>query len=522
MNDVTSSKTPTQKEFNTKYYNNQKYEINIILSNSQGNDVRINIASLVSLEIEEDTRSWYKKAALVLNNPNNALEYRQSSSTPKNQYYKFRNDGRDIVYIEIKPVDDSILNKTALNIDYDVWGMRYKFVIYDKKEILPTSNDAQKQLKLYLWEYDYQLMAEANLDWSTNELLPSNIIPSQATDEEKRVKTGLAIKSLIKAALKDSAVPKFADDWDVGASKIFYSSYAYNNAKDDLEYLLKKHVSAAGNVDNGNDLCALTRTRYNQIWSLRSFANIFSKAISKGSGNVAQAGEFQREILTLVTRGGDDEKNSEVLFTMPVVPSNSSTNKNTNYSDPTRSGITSIQYVDMAPIDNMDKVATSPCYSYNHLNKAFEVNFTVNEITAVKKFVDNNYTQKFKIFSKPDTLLTLNKVKTETKTVNNVFSYAPDKTSQLADSRNLMLMALIYLNSSINFEAPGSTIRQSTSFIAIQDGKKTPRDEFRNKLLGQWFVYRVIHKFTNDEYTNNITAVRIHANDNIDIKDNIT
>lgn len=524
MNDIlraTSVGEASQADVNVKYYNNQKYEINIIFANGQGNVVKLNLTSLVSLEIEEDSREWYKKAVLTINNPRNALELRRSPSTPETQYYKFRNDGRDFVYIEIKPIADSAVKFSSVDIDYEVWGMRYLFVVYDKKEVLTGESLNLKQLRLYLWEFEYQLMAETNLDWSTNLLLPNKIIPSQASDEERKVSTGLAIKSLISTALNGQFNPKFSRDWDVGSSKIFYSSFANSSAIDDLNYLLKKHVSSQSGADGGLDPCLLTRTRYNQIWSLRSFTDIFSKAISKDFSNLATAGELQREILTLVAQGGNSETNSEALFTLPVSPFKSFTNKNTNYRDPIRSMITNIHFVDMSSLDNMREMVSTPCYSNNTKDKIFELDFSNNDIEKIKKYVSDNYTQKFKIFSDPDTLITLNKPKTQARSVNVSYSYAADKIARLADSRNYVLYSALFLNTALNFTVPGSPIRQATSFISIEEGQPGNRDEFKNKLLGQWFVYKVIHKFTEKDYSNNITAARIHANDNIGIKDDI-
>ena len=80
----------------------------------------------------------------------------------------------------------------------------------------------------------------------------------------------------------------------------------------------------------------------------------------------------------------------------------------------------------------------------------------------------------------------------------------------------------MFYNTSLFFSAPGSIIRQANTFISVDNGKGRVRDEFHNKLLGQWFVYNVIHRFTETDYTNSINAVRVHANDDIGIKDDIT
>lgn len=522
------------KENNIKIYNNQKYQIDIIFTNlqdSDGNIFGLNLANLVSLNIEEDSRYWFKKASLTIKNPDNILEIKETPESAGYRYYKFRNDGRDLVFITIKPVQDSIIKDSAVQIDYDVWGMNYVFSVYDKEEILTGSTTKQKELKLYLWEYEQQLFAETNLDWSTNESLPSNIIPSQATDKEKLVPTGIALKSLIKKALSNTSAlsPEFGTNWDPGASKIFYSSFANSNVAYDLQYLLKKHVSSQIGNESGRDPALLSRTRFTKKWELRSYTDYFNKAIDRqspltgkqlGQLSIPTAGELQREILTIVYQGGAPDL--QFLYTLPTSPYTSLTHKNTNYNDPVRSKITNMEVVDMASLDSTAIMVTTPCYHNNLSDKTFSVDFENNNIENIKKFIDQNYTQKLKLLTKPETLLTLNKTKTEIRAVNNIYSFAPDEISRLADSRNLILMSALFLNTGLNFTAPGSLIRQSNTFISVNSQRTGTNDEFQSKVLGQWFVYKVVHQFTEAEYNNQITAVRLHANSSIKVSDNLT
>lgn len=522
------------KENNIKIYNNQKYQIDIIFTNLQdadGNIFGLNLANLISLNIEEDSRYWFKKASLTIKNPDNILEVKETPDASNYRYYKFRNDGRDLVFVTIKPVEDSTIKDSAVQIDYDVWGMNYVFSIYDKEEILTGNTTKQKELKLYLWEYEQQIFAETNLDWSTNESLPANIIPSQASDKEKLVSTGTALKFLIKKALDSSSVltPEFSTNWDTGASKIFYSSFANSNVAYDLQYLLKKHVSSQAGNESGRDPAILSRTRFTKKWELRSYTDYFNKAIDRqapaagrqlGQLTVPTAGELQREILTIIYQGGAPDL--QYLYSLPTSPYSSQIHKNTNFRDPVRSKITNMEIVDMSTLDSTAIMVSTPCYYNNFSDKTFSVDFENTNIENVKKFIDQNYTQKLKLLTKPETLLTLNKTKTEIRAVNNIYSFAPDEISRLADSRNLVLMGALFLNTGLNFTAPGSLIRQANTFVSVESQRTGVSDEFQNKLLGQWFVYKVVHQFTEGEYNNQITAVRLHANSNIKVSDTVT
>ena len=504
-------------ETNTKVYNRQKYQIDIVFDNLQGNTFQLNLAALVSLDIEEDSRDWYKRASLVIRNPDNVFEQKIIAGATSNQYYKFRNDGRDIVYIVIKLIEDTDLKESGIQVDYDVWGMSYKFVVYDREDI-PGDSSKQKQLKLYLWEYEQQILAETNLAWSTNKLLSGGISPADATDAQKLVPTGTAIKNLLIDALTNYLPPVFDSNWDVGSSKISYTAPANYTASDSLNYLMKKHVSAQIGADGGADPCVLTRTRFTNKWKLFSYSNLFNQAINAGSIglnlSVPTAGSLQREVMVLTEQIGSEE--NEYLFSLPQSPYSSGI-ANTNFNNPTISSIQNINFVDMSTIDSMQEMVTTPCYSNNLKDKTFSVDFKNNDIQNVKSYINNNYSNKMKLYAKPDTLLTLNKTKTDTLAVKNVYSYSPDKQSQLAEGRNMLLTSALYYNTSVSFKVLGTTMREAGTFIGIRKGSGFVADEFANKLLGQWLTYNVVHHFTETDYTNQITALRMHANDNIGV-----
>ena len=502
---------------NTLKFNNQKYQLDIIFDNLQGNTFQLNVASVVSLDIEETTTDWYRRAALTISNPENVFEQKIVPNATKNQYYKFRNDGRDIVYVRFKIIDDTEIDVAPTNIDYNIWGMQYKFSIFDKEDV-PGESPSQKQLKLYLWEYDQQLMAETALQWSTNEALPVSIVPAYATDEQKQVNVGTAIKSLLTKALTNSEPPAFSKDWNIGSSKLFYSTPANWTVADSLNYLMKKLVGSQIGADSGGDPCVINRSRYDAVWGLTSFCDAFNQAINNKS-STPTAGNLQREIITLSYPSGEDTNG--FLFELPQSPFGASDGK-TNIQHPTTSSIMNVVFTDMSTIDSTNDMVTTPCFSNDIRHKAFNLEVESNDIVNVKNYIDKNYTNKLRLNSRPDTLITLNKTKTNTLAVKNVYSLSPDKTSRLAESRNFMLMSALYYNTALSFTALGSPIRQSGTFISIEKGKGVNMDEFHNKLLGQWFVYNVTHHITLGEYTNNIVAFRVHANDSIDIRSDVT
>ena len=145
--------------------NGQKYSLNVIILNPSGDKIVISAANILSLEIEDDGREWFKKASLILLNPENILERTIPGAGVTNSY-KFRNDGRDVVRIEIKLVndDDQYNNFT----DSSLTNLFYDFVVFDKREIVTGDTNRTKALKLMLWEYDYQIFYEKNLQFKVS------------------------------------------------------------------------------------------------------------------------------------------------------------------------------------------------------------------------------------------------------------------------------------------------------------------------------------------------------------------
>ena len=153
--------------------NNQDYEIIVTLYNTQGIAFPINVAAISSLVIEESTLNWFKRGYIVLENNENVIERRPNEFFDKNANYKFRNDGRDLLTINIKPVIEN--EKTPLtNQDVfpaDLWNLEYIFSIYDVEDIAVGPTTQKKYFKLYFWETDCQIFEETAVNWNTNSVL---------------------------------------------------------------------------------------------------------------------------------------------------------------------------------------------------------------------------------------------------------------------------------------------------------------------------------------------------------------
>ena len=493
--------------------NDQDFEFMVGITNQVDNLAPINKPAIVRLVIEEDFRQWWTRGFLIFDNKHNAFERPKSDDQDESFTYKFRNDGKDLLIFRLRPI---IVGQPSDLLKDDIWNMEYVFAIYDIQDIPDGVNADTKYKKLFFWDYDYQLMLQKSINWATAEVEPSvSNKPSQDTDEKRQVLVGDAIKSLLTKVL-DQKPQIYSDVWDRGSSKIQYSTHAGENANDCLEYLVKKQTGAIN-----SDPCFLNRERFSKKWILQSLTHIFSKAV-EGAG----PGEYQIEHFFIDSlsemEASFSEDNKEVIknpspYKTPILPKNKiSFERNIQLRD--YSIIKSHELVDMSAMDNMFAVTNMPAYSNSLRDKQFNLDFEDNDVVNIKDFFKRNYTDKLKHAGcDPDPLFTLNTLKNDALTINNIYSLGYTATERLADSRNEILKSALLLNQCIVFRVKGMSFRTSGKFIGVDREIGATQNEFDNKLCGQWFVINVKHIMVDEAYINEITAVKVHASNPLNI-----
>jgi hypothetical protein len=68
---------------------------------------------------------------------------------------------------------------------------------------------------------------------------------------------------------------------------------------------------------------------------------------------------------------------------------------------------------------------------------------------------------------------------------------------------------------------PGTTLRKCNRFIGLDRLVGAVDADFDEKFLGQWYLLKVEHIFTQNEYTNNITAVKPFADKDTRVADDV-
>lgn len=494
--------------------NNQDYEVSVVLYNTQGNAFPINASSILSLVIVESTHTWFKTGHIILQNGYNVLEKRANEFMPEDAFYKFRGDGRDLLFVNIKPVvtTNNEIEEEAFEPQY--WEMRYVFTVYDTEDI-PGNSVREKNIKLYFWETDYQICTETNLNWSTNDVL-YELYPeylgrsSQLSDYDRKVPTGLALQSLIYNALNDKVQPqKFSDEWDIGSSNIFYTPSTSSVVALDIDYLVKRHVCSEREGVEAGDTPILFRDRYDKTWNLLPLSKFLSKAVN----NQKEAGPYQLEQFYIA----NSEANSVIIPSLPYTPQDPTGKRNITLGQ--LSTISNYQFVNMSAVDNTNILVNTPCFANDLGKKQFNMDLADNTVESIKDYFQKNYANKFKFNSNPTPLLTLNKTKTQSVAVNTVYSYGANKLERYTQARNSILESSLFLNECLTFTVNGSTFRQVNKFIGLDRANGNIDSDFDEKFLGQWLVTRVVHQFTQTGYTNTITAVKPYASKNLRIDD---
>lgn len=512
-----------------KLINGQLYQFSLFLYNPQEDKPSVfplRTSDILNLTIEEDGRNWFVKGTILLKNDGNRIEraitdFGTTGIKAEDLQYRFRNDGRDLLYVNVTPAAEEPINDTVVSQNFNPKNnlqLNYVFSVYDTEDIPDPSKPEQKNIKLYFWELEYQYFLETNANWSSTQALTnSQTPPSQLSDKDKKVPTGEAIKSLIKNVLDNRGFfsTRFSPVWEKGLSTIFYTSPPSNHAVEDLDYLLKRHVGDG--VLGQGDVPVLFRNRITKEWILTSLSKLFSGAVDATTGF---PGPLYVENLYIYN------SNSEATDSKPAlirrVPGDIALQDSiTTYYNT----IAKFQYVDTAAVDNFLVFVNTLCYSNDIKNKQFNLDYEDNSIESVKKYIKEYYVKNFVKKNQPNAipepLLTINQSKTEAKNVNITYSYGATKVDRYPEGRNETLRSALTLNSCINFTLPGLTYRRPFTFVGIDRPYNTLDNSFDDKLLGEWFVYKVIHRFEQETYTNDLIAVKMHAYKTLGVQDKI-
>jgi hypothetical protein len=551
--------------FDTKF-NQTRHEFEIYLDNGAGDsDNRkypINPNSIVNLTIEDTLADWVVKGHMTfyynpesLQGPyddrtgNRADAVTSLPSIKQSNPYIFRNDGNDLLRIRIIPIlsNESNLDGTTSSeniaiTDKKHWTLSYLFSVYEIEDIdLPPgarnqASSIMKCLKIYFWDSWYQKMITNYLEYSTGLSYFANTSPPQPDlySNPNVIPTGLAIKEIIDLSLTKTPsqsnyngsasglidpslnvlynpTAELGENWNSGASKIFFTSSPQNNSYENLMYVLEKHVSSStGENSSVYDFDILIKNRgptptdVGQL-TLKSMSSYFAKA-----GNSENApGEYQIEHFFLQSYGSDN------IGKKLKAPLNKKLDDKVDLKSEKYNQITSYRFVDISALTNSTLFCNTPVHSFDFKNRTFNIEYKNNTVLTARKFMSENYINKLyksgqdneKLF-----LITLDEDKKNKNIVPRFSCNGDEIESAIRQSEGIkrLLYIGVFQNACVNFRVLGLTNREPGRFIGIDKVEGSHTGPFEDKFFGQWFIINIKHVFETEFYYNDITAIKIH------------
>lgn len=501
---------------NAFYFNNQVYNLFVTFDNLSTPAYNIPNDLILEMVLEENLLNWPYRGYIVYNNMYEGIE-----RNLENEFF-YRMDCRDEIHLEFSAIPDT--EKTPQP-PKELWNINLDFVVYDTED-LPSDNNMNKRKKLYFWDKNYQFLMDRKLNWSTAGNVEG---ASHLSENERSMFTGDIIKNL----LIDGGYESFIDNenWDVGATKQFYTSPANNSITDDISTILDSHLTA-----DKDDFAVLKynnkyESKFQLIPMYKFFENAGGKALKRGEDGKIEGGtgpgEWQLEHYFFQEDVSDNENTTP--FRSPVLDDVEPTDPDYFKKDikPVLwNTIISYRFSDMSGIDNTKALVSKPVYSYCFVTGDFRMDYKDHEIETVKEEFKKLYTDNLFPAERAVPIFTLNTTKTDQINTESEFTfsrsaYSDNPQNRLIHGRGKILFAGVFLNEFIHFRVPGSPHRTIGKFIAIDRLSSYSTLKFDNKICGQWLVTNVKHIWDNDRYVNDICAVKVHMYEDSGILENV-
>lgn len=490
----------------------QKYFFKATLFNPDGDVIDLTKNVILEMDLKDDIFEPWMSGTVILDNTEDALERFVTTSSEiefnqdKKRYkgYKIRGDGRDLLRINIVPLNGSNQDYNQQDDDLNaVTSISYVFCLSDET---PIDYNGKSAKKYTIIDYDLQIMKERKSFFSTANLIGDTNKTAQLSNKDREIETGKCLKEIIKTTLNDSnsiytetesgdnnTITPFFED---GVSKIFYSSPAENSAYDDILYILQRHVSSS----TKNDFSFLKKENYTGEYTLESAYDIFEQAYNAQS---KRAGSKFLENFTIT--GASREANE------PINQEQKKPDGALEFGE--KSDVIQFGFFNTSTDIRSEKIKSQIVHSYDFLNKQFNLDINEGNIIRAKAQFSENYVgnQKGKD-NTPHPNFIINGIQRNNLSYNNVFSeYGDNPTVRKSYGINRLLKNALITNMGVEIIIKGQLFRSSGNFFSLDRAGDYVENTFDNKLLGTYFIIDVQHIFIKDtEYYNKIIGLKTY------------
>lgn len=511
--------TKNSSDDNEYLIDNQKYIVKLVFINPDGSVLPLSKSNLKELTINDNTFEPFNYSTISFVDNDNSFQ-RLNTDKSETEFqpeldilkgYNFRGDGRDFLFIEIIPVENTNTSYGLQEEDYyKKFGYRNLFVCIDDNENVENGN---KIKRFNLMDFDHKLLKERKSFFSSSNLIESETPKFLLSNKDREVSTGICIKNLLKNILLAKSFDQIVDvigddftpDFEDGVSKIFYTSTGNNNAYEDLLYILSKHVSDYSN----NDFSIFKKDNFTNKYSLRSVSSLFDNAYNDGNDS---AGNQNLEKI-IITGSSDSDNFIQNSKKTPITIASFG-----QYSE-----VKDIKFFNTDSLINSNKLTTKALHSYNFNQKSFNVDKKESDLVNVRENFDKNYVKNMKgDQNEPYPNFLINQTKSLNLGFDNEYSlYGENTFLKQSEGLNKLLKSSIITNLAAEITLKGQLFRRSGKFISIDREGQYVDNLFDKKFLGIYFILNVDHLFINDTtYLNKILAVKTYIFDNPKFSEN--
>lgn len=499
-----------------KLINNNWYKFMITLSNPDGYNHVFTINSIKSLIINDQLDNWWNTGSftyieefgsitrrLVSNESinNGGLPSSIKDSLKSGKGYMFRNDGRDYLDIDIKPLNDNTNEKNDITFPDEFYRLTHRYVVYDRKveDVTPTS----QRITLFFWDENYQIALERHIQWSTaisklNENIKDKDVTT-LTDDKLMMPSGLALKSFLTELgfkIKES-------QFDTGGNLVFATSYSDTNADDTIEYILRKHLASDG------DICFLNTDRLTNEFSLKKLSDMFKLAGSEST----KPGDLQLEHLFVLDSPASQE--NVVIYKSPI-------SKEVSTTKDVKGVIKSFRFVENSGQCSTSNFINTAVISYNHKTKTFIYNASDSTIKNVMgKMMETHIRENVLIDGGNCIQIKGNSTKNNYQTYKVAHTPIATKGTIKKAGYGNLLEKVLQLSNCMEMSLEGSMLRKAGTFIALDSNSSINNNDYDNKVFGQWLVMKVAHNFSEESYSNEVLAVKPYQYKENDLRNDV-
>lgn len=501
----------------------EKYFFRGIFMNPDASVVTVSKPTIKRLTIKDNIFKPFLDASVMVTDQSNAFERTvkgsidtSNSQIPDINGFKYRGDGRDVFFLEILPIEGDINPHNKNSEEFNrVFGFRNVFTCDNDETIYEGGKEYRK---FDLIDFDETRLKQRKIQYSSvNSITLSNELSSipavNLSNEQRECQTGISIKDILKKTLNKTDDEIFFKEggnvlnFEDGLSKIFYTSNSSSYAINDLQYMYQHHVS-----DDNKDFSFLKKDNYEGKYTLESAESIFNRAYIKANGGVDAAGVYNIEKV-LITGSKDGSTPDQRSIKTPSIAA----------SFGEKSKVQSYRFFNTSADTYNEKINTKIVHSYDNNDKKFLLRQKESNIINAKDVFTTNYVSNMKGNNdSPAPSLITTQTKTSNINYQDVYSLYKNEDVMLGKGLNELLKDGILTNMGVELKLKGQLFRRSGKFISIERAENYADNDFDKKFLGIYFILEVNTTIEDDNnYTNNIIAVKTYFFDNLNYNENV-